>query len=106
LPKAKPFHQRLHPPKAHILTKNHTFVTQLTAMTELTKLNPTQLDILRLFNRPISDAELEEIRQLLAAHLLKRVRSAANQTWDEKGYTDAHLKELHERTPYQTGDAK
>jgi hypothetical protein len=75
-------------------------------MTELTKLNQTQLDILRLFNRPISDAELQEIRQLLTAHLFKRVRNGANQAWDENGYTDAQLMDLHERTPYQTNDKK
>jgi hypothetical protein len=72
---------------------------QLHATTDSTKLNPAQLEILRLFNRPISDTDLEELRQELAQYLLERERNSANKAWDENGFSDTYLTDLHERTP-------
>lgn len=50
-------------------------------------LNNAQLEILKLFNRPMSDKELYELKDLLAQHYAKKAMDEADRLWDERGYT-------------------
>lgn len=68
-----------------------------------TPLNDTQLELLELFSENLSDEELAEVKNLLLQFRLKRLKKAANQVWDEKGWTDEDAERMlhtHMRTPY------
>ena len=47
-----------------------------------------QLDLLRMFGTNLSDADLVEIKKLVADYLSKKVVQSANQAFEQKGYTD------------------
>ncbi|MFN7119383.1 MAG: hypothetical protein ACK4TA_21475 [Saprospiraceae bacterium] len=53
----------------------------------MSALNTAQLEILKLFDRQMSEAELMELKQLLIDFLAKKVVEEADKAFDEKGYT-------------------
>ncbi len=52
-----------------------------------TELNPIQVSLLRLFNRPMSDNETEELKKLLLNHYSDRLEQEVTKVIAEKGYS-------------------
>lgn len=52
-----------------------------------TELNPVQVSLLRLFNRPMSEKETLEVKRLLVKHYSKLLEKEVNKAVAEKGYT-------------------
>jgi hypothetical protein len=59
-----------------------------------TELNPVQISLLRLFNRPMSEKETLEIRNLLVDHYSEILKHEVNKAISEKGYTSEDLDNL------------
>ncbi len=53
----------------------------------MSALNTAQLEILKLFDRQMSEAELLELKQVLIDFLAKKVVEEADKAFDDKGYT-------------------
>lgn len=56
-------------------------------------LSNAQLELLKLFSRPMSDAELAELKNYLVQFYAKRVMDEADRLWDERGYTQETMNE-------------
>jgi len=56
-----------------------------------TELNPVQVSLLRLFNRPMSEKETLEIRNLLVEHYTEILNQEVTKDIEEKGYTSEDL---------------
>ncbi len=52
-----------------------------------TELNPVQVSLLRLFNRPMTEQETLEVKRLLVKHYSKLLKNEVNKVVAEKGYT-------------------
>ncbi len=64
------------------------------ALNQHTELNPVQISLLRLFNRPMSDKETLEIRNLLVDHYSEILENEVTKAIEEKGYTPEDLDNL------------
>jgi hypothetical protein len=63
-----------------------------------------QMELLRLFDRNLSEAELLEVKKLLANHFLEKAMDTADKVWTKNNWTeaDAHrMMQEHHRTPYK-----
>ncbi|CAN5329943.1 hypothetical protein BH09BAC6_BH09BAC6_18680 [soil metagenome] len=58
------------------------------------KINPTQVSLLRLFNRPMSDKETMELKKLLVDHYSILLAGEINKVISEKGYTQNDFDDL------------
>jgi len=61
---------------------------------EHTELNPIQISLLRLFNRPMSEKETLEIKNLLVDHYSEVLKEEVTKAIGEKGYTQEDLDNL------------
>jgi len=52
-----------------------------------TELNPIQVSLLRLFNRPMSEKETLELKTLLTDYYADKLEEEVNKVVSEKGYT-------------------
>lgn len=52
-----------------------------------TELNPIQVSLLRLFNRPMSEKETLELKKLLTDYYADKLGEEVNKVVSEKGYT-------------------
>lgn len=52
-----------------------------------TELNPIQVSLLRLFNRPMSEKETLELKKLLTDYYADKLDEELNKVVAEKGYT-------------------
>jgi hypothetical protein len=59
-----------------------------------TELNAVQISLLRLFNRPMSEKETLEIRNLLVDHYSEILKHEVTKAIAEKGYTSQDLDNL------------
>lgn len=60
-----------------------------TIMNEIEQpLSNVQLEILKAFSHNLTDEELKEFRDTIAKYFANRAIKAANEVWDEKGWTD------------------
>ena len=57
-------------------------------------LSNTQLEILKAFSYNLSNQELLEFKETIAAYFAKRAIEAANKIWDEKKWTDKDVDEM------------
>lgn len=57
------------------------------AVNQHTELNPLQVSLLRLFNRPMSEQETLELKRLLVKHYSKLLKEEVTKAVAEKGYT-------------------
>lgn len=64
------------------------------ALNQHTELNPVQVSLLRLFNRPMSEKETLEIRNLLVDHYSEVLKEEVIKAIEEKGYTQDDLDNL------------
>jgi hypothetical protein len=60
--------------------------TMATAANQHTELNPLQVSLLRLFNRPMSEQETLELKRLLVKHYSKLLKKEVTRVVAEKGY--------------------
>lgn len=75
-----------------------------TSSPSLHRLNDAQLYLLKLFEHPISEKQLSDIRQLITDYLAKQVDQLSDQVWNENGMDDAKVDQMlnmHMRTPYK-----
>ena len=71
-------------------------------MQTATKLNPTQIHLLQMFDRLKSESELQELKRFLSNYYAPKVDKESEKLWDEKGMSDETIDELlnmHLRTP-------
>ncbi len=54
-----------------------------------TELNPIQVSLLRLFNRPMSETETLELKKILVDHYSGQLEDELSKVVAEKGYTQA-----------------
>lgn len=59
-----------------------------------TGLNELQVSLLRLFNRPMSDNEVKELKRLLVSHYSEQLRAEVNMVVSEKGYTQKDFDDM------------
>lgn len=64
------------------------------ALNEHTELNPVQISLLRLFNRPMPEKETLEIRNLLVDHYSEILKDKITRAIAEKGYSAEDLDNL------------
>jgi hypothetical protein len=57
-------------------------------------LSNVQAELLKLFSAEIPEAQLQELKKVIAKFLLDKARDKADNVWDEKGYTDAKLQQI------------
>ena len=63
-------------------------------------LSNVQLEILKTFSYQLSEEELLELREVIAGYFANKAIQAANQVWEEKGWTDQEVeKMLHTKMP-------
>ncbi|MDR2497988.1 MAG: hypothetical protein LBD28_00920 [Tannerellaceae bacterium] len=71
---------------------------------ESTKLNPTQLHLLRMFAYHKDEESLNELKEVWLEHVRKKLSEEVEKVWKEKNMTNEMLEELlntHIRTPYK-----
>lgn len=64
-----------------------------------------QMELLKLFARQLSDADLLEIKQVLATHFLEKAMDAADKVWAKNNWTAADAERManeHHRVPSKT----
>jgi len=57
-------------------------------------LSNVQVELLKLFTTEIPEADLLELKKVMAKFLLDKGRDKADAIWDEKGYSDDKLYKL------------
>ncbi len=57
-------------------------------------LSNVQLELLKIYSTDIKDNDLQDLKNILAQFFAQKSIVLANQIWDEKGYTDADMKNL------------
>lgn len=76
-------------------------------MKTLTRLNSTQLEILKLFSRELPENDLKEIKSLIVKYLAKKVMDHADEIWEKNNWTNEDMERMllnHERTPYDNNN--
>ncbi len=67
-------------------------------------LNPTQLEILKLFSRELSEDDLLALKRLFVRYLADKATRLADELFEQKGWTNDDMNKLahtHLRTPYK-----
>ena len=64
------------------------------AVNQHTELNPLQVSLLRLFNRPMSEQETLELKRLLVKHYSKLLKEEVSRSVAEKGYTQQDFEDM------------
>ncbi len=73
----------------------------------LGNLNPTQLEILKLFSRELPEKDLKEIKSLIVKYLGKKIMDHADEIWEKNNWTNEDMERMllnHERTPYNNNN--
>jgi 3-methyladenine DNA glycosylase AlkC len=66
-------------------------------------LSNIQLELLKVFSRPVSDEDLKAIKQLLSTYFAQKAASLADDVWEQEGFTEETMQEwrqTHLRTDY------
>lgn len=67
-------------------------------------LNQAQIDLLKLFERPLTPQQLQDIKTMLSNYLANQVNDLGTQVWHDKKLTEKDMKDLlksHIRTRYK-----
>lgn len=59
-----------------------------------TELNPVQVSLLRLFNRPMSESETETLKKLMVNHYSGLLEEEIAKVTAEKGYTQKDFDDM------------
>jgi len=65
-----------------------------TALKQHSGLNQMQLTLLKLFNRPMADHEIVELRDVLVEHYDKLLKKELGRIVEEKGYTQEDFEKM------------
>lgn len=68
-----------------------------------TPLTESQLELLQMFSRPVSDSDWIAIKRMITNYFANKSIEEADKIWDEQGWDNAKIDELlnsHLRTPY------
>jgi hypothetical protein len=68
-------------------------------------LNNLQIELLKMFSRPIPDKQILEIRQLLADYFAQKIDEDVDTLFEQQGWDATKADEWlgqHLRTPYRT----
>ncbi|GAB3495218.1 hypothetical protein GCM10027341_12250 [Spirosoma knui] len=63
------------------------------AVQNVSSLSNLQLELLKLYPYNVSDAQIQEIRQLLADYFARKIDSEMNQLWQEKGWNEQTIQD-------------
>lgn len=66
-------------------------------------LNSSQLEILKLFSREMSETDMLAIKRLIVDYLNSKITMAADEAWDEKNWSDNEVEKIlksQKRTKY------
>ncbi|GAB2555786.1 hypothetical protein [Spirosoma areae] len=58
-----------------------------------TKLSNLQIELLKLYPYTVSEAELTDIRHLLAGYFAQKIDTEMNQLWQEKGWNEQTIEQ-------------
>ncbi len=58
-----------------------------------------QLELLKLYSRPIPDEDLLQIKRLIGQYLADKASDLADEVWDKKGLTEEKILNQHRRIP-------
>lgn len=64
------------------------------ALAQHTGLNEIQVSLLRLFNRPMSEKEVKELKRLLLKHYSEQLKEEVTKVVSEKGYTQKDFDDM------------
>ena len=64
------------------------------AQKQHTELNSIQVSLLRLFNRPMSDEEAKELKDLIVNHYSELLGAEVSKTITEKGYSQKDFDDM------------
>ena len=70
----------------------------MSPVNEITKLNDVQLMLLKMFNRPLSEQHIIDIRKLLLDYYDKMIFEEVDRVVLEKGITDKDYEEFLDNT--------
>lgn len=65
-----------------------------TAQKSHTELNPIQISLLRLFNRPMSEGETLALKKVMVAHYSELLNEEITKVVNEKGYTQKDFDDI------------
>jgi hypothetical protein len=65
-----------------------------TAQNSHTELNAIQISLLRLFNRPMSEDETRDLKQLLVSHYNEQLQDEVNSVVKDKGYSQSDFDDM------------
>jgi hypothetical protein len=60
-----------------------------------------QLELLKLYARPITDEDLLAIKRLIGQYFADKASDLADKVWEEKRLTEEKILSKHRRIPYQ-----
>jgi len=83
-------------PKSPIFVKKQAMTAQ--------KLTNLQVELIKVFSFDLSEAQVLEIRSLLANYFADKATEEADRLWEERGWTDETMEnwaDEHFRTPYE-----
>ena len=60
-----------------------------------------QVELLKLYARPIANEDLEAIKRLIARYFAEKAMDEADQIWQERNYNADDILNTHLRTPYK-----
>ena len=58
------------------------------------KLSNAQLELLKVFSRDMSDAELAEFKRYIVSFYATKAKDAADRVWEEEGWDDDYVQKL------------
>lgn len=64
-------------------------------------LSNLQLQLLQLFAQDVSEDDLKAIQRMIVRYFAEKASDAADEDWEEKGYSVEQFKGEHMRTPYK-----
>ncbi|RYF69525.1 MAG: hypothetical protein EOO39_17390 [Cytophagaceae bacterium] len=67
-------------------------------------LNEAQLELLRMFARPVEDADWQHIKAMITDYFAAKAIHEANEVWERGNWDNSKVDELlgvHLRTPYR-----
>jgi len=66
----------------------------MAAAQQHTELNPLQVSLLRLFNKPMSDEETLELKRVLVKHYSDMLKKEVSKVVAEKGYSRQDFEDM------------
>ena len=63
---------------------------------QATRFSNVQQELLKLFARNVSEADLANVKQLLGNYFMQRAIDGADAIWDERGYSEELMQQWRE----------